>query len=192
MSAQAVLVPLAPGFEEIEAVTLIDVLRRGGLDVTVAGLENAPIQGAHGITVVPDLPLSEVKAADFEMIVLPGGLPGAANLRDDPLVQKTLRAMGEAGKYTCAICAAPIALMSSGVGKGHTLTSYPGFEKDLDGAADVRSDRVVIDRKVVTSRGPGTAIEFALTLVGLLVSEEKVAQLQDELIFERAAPAHRA
>jgi 4-methyl-5(b-hydroxyethyl)-thiazole monophosphate biosynthesis len=166
-TAGAVLVPLLPGFEEIEAVTIIDVLRRAEVPVRVASSRKGPVRGAHDIEVVADALLAEVTADQVEMIALPGGMPGAAGLARDPEVQRLVRELAEAGKYTGAICAGPIALAAAGVHRGKRVTCYPGFEDHLEGGTLV-GDRVVIDGALVTSRGPGTALEFALALVDLL------------------------
>jgi 4-methyl-5(b-hydroxyethyl)-thiazole monophosphate biosynthesis len=168
---ERILVPLAEGFEEIEAITIVDVLRRAGEDVATAGLEPGPCTGSHGISVNPDCRIEDVDPAALRMVVLPGGMPGAATLRDDPRVMKLLQAASAKGAFTAAICAAPIALAKAGLHTGRRVTSYPGFGKDLAGGTYVE-DRVVVDGKVVTSRGPGTAIEFALTLVRLLKDEK--------------------
>src|SRR5688572_23675271 len=172
MNASAtVVVPLLPGFEEIEAVTIIDVLRRAELRVLVASTAAGPVRGSHDIEVVADTPLASIvvsgTADPVEMIALPGGMPGAANLARDPEVQRLIRELAAAGKYTCAVCAAPIALAAAGVHRGKRVTCYPGFEDKLEGGTHV-ADRVVVDGTIVTSRGPGTALEFSLTLVELL------------------------
>lgn len=171
MKKAAVVVPLADGFEEIEAITIIDVLRRAGEDVATAGLKPGPCTGSHGISVTPDCRIEDVDPAALRMVVLPGGMPGASTLRDDPRVMKLLQSASANGAFTAAICAAPIALARAGLHAGRRITSYPGFAKDLAGGTYVE-DRVVVDGKVVTSRGPGTAIEFALTLVKLLKNEK--------------------
>lgn len=176
-----VLVPLLPGFEEIEAVTLIDVLRRADVTVVVASDAAGPVTGSHGIAVTADQPLDAVAADRLDMIVLPGGMPGARHLAEHPRVQALVRELAEAGKITAAICAAPIALAAAGVHRGHRVTCYPGFEDRLAGA-DVVAERVVIDGKVATSRGPGTALEFALALVGLLEGEPVAAKLRAGMI----------
>ncbi len=173
MKKAAIVVPLAPGFEEIEAITIVDVLRRAGQDVVFAGLAAGPIVGAHQIAITPDCTIDQIDADAVKMVVLPGGLPGATNLRDDARVQQLLKTCATRGAFTAAICAAPIALAKAGIHTGKAMTSYPGFEDDLQGAK-LSTDRVVVDGKVVTSRGPGTALEFALTLVRLL-SDAKVA-----------------
>lgn len=162
-----VLVPLLPGFEEIEAITIIDVLRRAEVSVRVGSTRIGPVKGAHEIDVVADTALEDVAAEHLDMIVLPGGMPGAANLARDPIVQRLIKELAAAGKFTCAICAAPMALASAGVHRGKRVTCYPGFEDKLEGGTHV-AERVVVDGTVVTSRGPGTALEFALTLVELL------------------------
>ena len=162
-----VLVPLLPGFEEIEAITIIDVLRRAEVNVRVASTRVGPVKGAHEIDVVADTALEDVAAEHLDMIVLPGGMPGASNLARDPIVQRLVKELAAAGKFTCAICAAPIALAAAGVHRGKRVTCYPGFEDKLEGGTHV-AERVVVDGTVVTSRGPGTALEFALTLVELL------------------------
>jgi 4-methyl-5(b-hydroxyethyl)-thiazole monophosphate biosynthesis len=171
-----VIVPLAKGFEEIEAITIVDVLRRAGESVALAGLAPGPCAGAHGVTVTPDCSIDDVDPAGVQMVVLPGGLPGATNLRDDPRVVRLLQTAAKAGAYTAAICAAPIALAKAGLHKGRKVTSYPGFGKELAGATYVE-DRVVVDGKVVTSRGPGTALEFALMLVKLLKNERTAKEI---------------
>lgn len=183
MKTAAVVVPLAAGFEEIEAVTIIDVLRRAGETVAVAALKPGPCTGAHGLAVTPDCTLDEIDAATVRMVALPGGMPGATNLRDDPRVVRLLQTAASKGAYTAAICAAPIALAKAGLHAGRRVTSYPGFGKELGGATYVE-DRVVVDGKVVTSRGPGTALEFALTLVKLLKGEGASKELQSAMLVK--------
>jgi len=165
-----VVVPLLPGFEEIEAVTIIDVLRRADIRVLVASSAPGPVRGSHDIEVTADTALASVTADAVDMIALPGGMPGAANLARDPEVQRLVRELAEAGKFTCAVCAAPIALAAAGVHRGKRVTCYPGFEDQLAGGTVVE-DRVVVDGTLVTSRGPGTALEFALALVALLCGQ---------------------
>lgn len=177
----AVVVPLAPGFEEIEAVTIVDVLRRAGETVAVAGLRPGPCAGSHGVTIETDCSIDDVDPGAVKMVVLPGGMPGAANLRDDPRVVNLLQAAAKSGAYTTAICAAPIVLAKAGLHAGRRITSYPGFGKDLAGATYV-DDRVVVDGKVVTSRGPGTALEFALTLVKLLKGDAAAKEIHSAML----------
>ena len=177
-----VLVPLAPGFEELEAVTIIDLLRRANIDVIVAGLQEGAITGSRGTKILPDFPLDEVPDIQFDMIVLPGGQPGADNLRDDPRIHKRLNDVTEAGGVTAAICAAPKVLASAGLLQNKTITSYPGAltGMEVDGMRNT-GDAVEVDGKVVTSRGPGTAIQFTLELIELLVGEGVRYQVEEGL-----------
>jgi len=158
-----VCVLLANGFEEIEAVTIIDVLRRAEVDLTTAAVAPGPVRGSHGLVVEADRSLADAAKETWDMVILPGGLPGATNLRDDPKVQDLLRRQAEAGRKIGAICAAPIALGKAGLLKGKKATCYPGFQDQLTGASYEES-QVVRDGNIVTSRGPGTAMEFALAL----------------------------
>ncbi len=165
-----VLVPLAPGFEDLEAVTIVDLLRRAGIEVITAGLHAGLVEGARGTRVQPDATLDEVAGDEFDMIALPGGMPGSENLKNDARVEAMLRRLAGAGKYTAAICAAPIALAHAGLLDGRNATSYPGFlEKMAVPSLCFSESAVVVDGRVVTSRGPGTAMDFALTLIELLV-----------------------
>ncbi|MCH8158132.1 MAG: DJ-1/PfpI family protein, partial [Nitrospinae bacterium] len=168
-----VLVPLAPGFEEIETITVVDILRRSGARVTVAGTREGVIEGSRGVKVVPDTLLDEAKADDFDLIVLPGGQPGTDNLKEDPRIKKLLVDMNESGKTLAAICAAPIVLEAAGVLKDRKRTSHPSVKEGLTGEL-YSEDRVVVDGNIVTSRGPGTAMEFALKLVELLFGKDRV------------------
>jgi 4-methyl-5(b-hydroxyethyl)-thiazole monophosphate biosynthesis len=180
---KSVLIPLAPGFEDLEAITLVDLLRRAGIEVVTAGLHAGLIEGSRGVRVQPDATLDEVMARDFDMIALPGGMPGAEHLKNDARVQAMLRRLGSAGKYTAAICAAPIALAQAGLLEGRRATSYPGFVDKLGLPNTIcLDDPVVVDGKVATSRGPGTAMDFALTLIELLVGKPKRDQVEAGLV----------
>ncbi len=167
-----VLVPLAQGCEEIEAVTIIDILRRAGIEVVAAGLAEGPVKASRGVMLVPDATLDDALKQDFDLIALPGGMPGMTHLKNDPRILDLLKAMAEQGKYTTAICASPAVLAEAGLLAGKRATSYPGF---LDNVPDVGMDDspVVRDGKVVTSRGPGTAMDFALELVEILAGKPK-------------------
>jgi protein deglycase len=178
MSSRAVVV-LAEGFEEIEAVTVVDVLRRAGVEVTVAGLERGAVRGSHDISVVAERAIDGIAADDFDALILPGGMPGAARLRDDARVKALVQAFASAGKLCAAICAAPIALEAAGALTGRRATSYPGFELP---SASYLEEKVVIDGNLVTSRGVGTALEFALTLVELLATPEKAVELRQRML----------
>ena len=170
---KAVLLPLAEGFEEIEAITLIDVLRRADIKVTTAALKAQNVTGAHGIGLLADRLLDQVRGQHFDLIVLPGGLPGAHHLRDDVRVIHLLQEAVAAGRYVAAICAAPVALAKAGLLQGKRAAAYPGSLDKLDiQGLTLLSDDVVQDGKIITSRGPATAMVFALHLVQLLQGEE--------------------
>lgn len=186
MANPIVLVPLAQGCEELEAVTIIDLLRRAGIEVISAGLDDGPVKASRGTVLVPDTTLDRVREQAFDMIVLPGGQPGADHLRDDPRIQQLLKQQVASGKYVAAICAAPRALAQAGLLNGRRATSFPG---SLDGCPvqdlDYREEPVVIDDKLITSRGPGTAMEFALNLVELLL--DRAARDKVEAPLQRPA-----
>lgn len=179
-----VLVPLAPGFEEIEAVTIIDVLRRAEVDVVVAGLGRGAIEGSRGIQVVAECGLDEVDMASFDVIALPGGGYGAKALRENESMLEGLRKHYEDGKVVAAICAAPTVLVAAGLAEGRALTCHP-FVHDLiaEAGADLkRTERVVIDGTLVTSQAPGTAMEFAFKLVEILCGQKKVEELNAAML----------
>lgn len=178
-----VLVPLADGCEELEAVTVIDLLRRAGNTVVTAGLKPGIVKASRGVQLVPDTSLDSALQDEYDMVVLPGGMPGAEHLKQDERVISLLRRMAEAGRYTAAICAAPIALAEAGVLAGKRATSYPGFidKMNLPGVTYM-SDAVVRDGMVITSRGPGTAMDFALTLIETLNGTEARNQVEAGLV----------
>ncbi len=180
-----VVVPLAHGFEEIETVTVVDILRRAGISVTVAGVETGSppgaIEGRTGIRLVPDLSIDGVKESDFDMIVLPGGLKGAQTLQKDTRVARLLRVLQDNDRYIAAICAAPIVLAAHGMIAGRKLTSHPSVREQLSGAI-YDEGRVVIDGRLVTSRGPGTAMEFAMALVEILMGRQKVEEINQGVL----------
>ena len=180
-----VLVPLAEGFEEIEAVTVIDVLRRAGLDVVVAGLRPGPVTGAHGIEVGTDCALADVDSATVGTLVLPGGMPGTTHLMEDERVLALVRELHGSGRRTAAICAAPMVLARAGVVEGVAVTSHPSVRDRLGGAEVVDAPRVVSSGSVMTSQGAGTAMEFALSLVADLVGEERAAELGRAMIVSQ-------
>lgn len=185
-----VLVPLAPGFEEIEAVTIIDVLRRAAVEVVVAGTVAGPVRGSRGVTIVPDATFDQVDLAGFDAIALPGGGPGAAALRADERVRAALACHHAAGRLTAAICAAPTVLAAAGLVAGRRVTGHPSVHEELarDGA-DVDPDRrVVVDGHLITSQGPGTSLEFALALVERLAGPAQVEALGRAMLVANAPP----
>ena len=173
-----VVVLLATGFEELEAVTIVDVLRRAGISVLLAGIAPPPIEGGHGLKVVPDLSIDDVTT--YDALVLPGGNPGYVNLERDQRVLRLIRAAYDAGKYVAAICAAPHVLGVAGIMEGATATCYPGLE--IPGAQRVEEERVVRQGKIITSQGPGTAMDFALSLVEALTTKEKEREVRKALL----------
>ena len=167
-----VLVPLAQGCEELEAITVVDLLRRAGVSVVTAGLDDKPVRAARGTVMVPDTTLDEALNQEYDMVVLPGGLPGADHLDGDPRIRGLLKEMVDEDRFTAAICAAPKVLASTGLLEGKKVTSFPGALDAFDGL-DYRTDPVVQDGKLITSRGPGTAMDFALTLIENLVGKDR-------------------
>jgi len=178
-----ILIPLAEGFEEIEAVTNIDVLRRAGLDVITAGIGSKNIEGDHGIKVEADTVISEIDTADLDAVVLPGGMPGAANLRDSNKLRNIIKKLNEENKLCAAICAAPIVFEAAGILDGRKATSYPGYDKDMT-SCNYQEDRVVIDGNLITGRGAGVAVEFAMTLVEYLLDKETKEELQKSMLVK--------
>jgi len=171
-----VLIPLAEGFEEIEAVTLIDVLRRAGVRVDVASLGETRVRGSHGITMDADLRIDETRAADYDLMALPGGMPGTLHLREDPRVLRLVREMDAAGKALAAVCAAPSVLAEAGVLKGRRATVHPSAASFLTDA-QLDDSRVVRDGRIVTGKAAGAAMEFAFALVEQLLGPEKVEEV---------------
>lgn len=178
-----VLVPLANGCEELEAVTVIDLLRRAGIEVVVAGLTPGLIKASRGTHLVPDTTLDAALHDEYDMLVLPGGMPGAQHLREDARVITLVQKMAAANRYTAAICAAPTVLAAAGVLAGKKATSYPGFLEKMN-MPDIRlsSDAVVCDGNVITSRGPGTALDFALRLIEILAGPDARHRVETALI----------
>lgn len=177
-----VLVPLAEGFEEIEAVTIVDLLRRAGIEVETAALGDRRVTGSHGIAVEADRRLDEAVHADYDMIVLPGGMPGADHLKNDERLVAMLQRQAAAGRWNAAICAAPGVLAHAGLLDGATATSYPGFLAIGSAPGLHLSDEpVVVHGRVVTSRGPGTAIDFSLALIEVLEGVAAARAVGDRL-----------
>ncbi|BAW79384.1 DJ-1 family protein [Candidatus Nitrosoglobus terrae] len=177
-----VLIPLAQGCEELEAVTLIDLLRRSGIHVVTAGLDDQPVIASRGTCLIPDTSLDKVAQQEFNMVVLPGGLLGANNLNSDPRIHDLLKRTAERGNITAAICAAPTILANAGLLEGKHATGYPGFLDKLNlPTTTLRDEAVVVDGRVVTSKGPGTAMDFALTLIEILMGKEVRNKVENEL-----------
>ncbi len=178
-----VLVPLAQGCEELEAITITDLLVRAGITVTTCGLDDQPVKASRGTTIIPDTSIDKVLQQSFDLIVLPGGLPGADHLRDNPHLQSLIKKQAAENKYLAAICAAPKALAEAGVLDGKIATSYPGVLAALgNNSITITDNAVEIDGNIITSRGPGTAIDFALTLIELLAGREKRDEVNQQLV----------
>jgi 4-methyl-5(b-hydroxyethyl)-thiazole monophosphate biosynthesis len=176
-----VLVPLAEGFEEIEAVAIIDILRRAGIEVVAAGVGGRRVTGSHGITVECDVRIEDCSAEGTDAVALPGGMPGAANLGGSGAVRGLLDGVWKAGGMVAAICAAPTVLNSMGLLEGKAATSHPEHAHQMT-RCDYRQDRVVVDGTVVTSRGAGTAIEFAAELVRRLAGPDKAKDILTRIV----------
>jgi 4-methyl-5(b-hydroxyethyl)-thiazole monophosphate biosynthesis len=175
-----ILVPLAPGFEEIEAVTIIDVFRRAGLDVVSACLQENPVTGSHGIAIHADTSLMAVDSASLGAVVLPGGMPGSKNLKDSPEILSLVRELHGRGAIVAALCAAPIVLGHAGILKGKKATCYPGFEGQLAGAEYIPGP-FIVDGAIITGRGPGCAIPFALKIVEAIKGGRHFESLRDDM-----------
>ncbi len=176
---------LAQGFEETEAITPIDILRRCGKEVITVGIGDNIITGSHGITVVADTEDKLIEFnSDLEMIVLPGGMPGTINLEASETVQKAIDYCTVNDLYIGAICAAPSILGHKDVLKGKKATCYTGFEQELTGA-EVLDEPAVIDGKIITARGAGAAVEFGLALAEVLTSKEKSEKMGEALLWTK-------
>ena len=173
---------LAEGFEETEAITPIDMLRRCGKEVLTVGVTGKVVRGSHNIPVECDITIDEADVGGLEMIVLPGGMPGTLNLGADETVDKVIREFAAAGKLVSAICAAPSVLGQAGLLEGKKATCHPGFEDKLLGAAWLE-EPVVVDGNIITSRGMGTAIAFALEIVRYFADDESVEKIKTGLVY---------
>jgi 4-methyl-5(b-hydroxyethyl)-thiazole monophosphate biosynthesis len=173
----SIIVPLASGFEEIEAITVIDILRRANLPVTSAAVTENPVKGAHAIEIKADIELSAVDASGVEAVILPGGQPGSDNLKKSEPVISLITAVYEKGGYIAAICAAPIVLAKAGILAGKKVTCFPGFQDRLNGGIYSPAP-LQIDGKIITAEGPGSAMDFALAIVSLFTSKEKSEQIK--------------
>lgn len=178
-----VSVMLADGFEEVEALTAVDLLRRAKIYVdTVSMTDDFTVHGAHGINVQTEDLFDEVDFSETDMIVLPGGMPGTTNLKAHAGLKKVLLRFAEEGKYIGAICAAPTVLDEIGILKGKRATCYPGVESEIEDAILTRTP-VMRDGNIITGQGVGTAIDFALKLVELMAGEEKAREIAEAIVY---------
>ena len=175
-----VLVPIANGTEELEAISIIDVLRRAGAEVTIASAQEKIITGAHGIRIFADTTIEECKNNPYDLIVLPGGLPGAYYLRDCKALVDLLKKQADSHKLIGAICASPFVVLNHhNLLEGKKFTAYPSFGDNL---SNYQKNRVVEDKNFITSQGPGTAMEFAIKLVEKLFGKSKADDIQKQML----------
>ena len=174
----------ADGFEEIEAVTPVDVLRRAGVEVTMAGVFGMEAKGARDISMKMDCLLEDLFVDELDALILPGGLPGAHHLRDNDEVQQIIQDAHSLGKIVAAICAAPVALERAGIIEDKKITSHPSKEEELQCCEEYTTARVEVDGNIITSRGPGTSLEFAYAICENLGLHDQVQQLKKAMIFK--------
>ncbi len=180
-----VIVFLANGFEEVEALTTVDYLRRKDIVVdTVSITDDHKVIGAHEVPVLADKLINEIEDLDaYDGVVIPGGIPGATNLRDNDKVVEIVKKIFDKGKLAAAICAGPIVLQRAGIIKGKKVTSYPGFEDDLkDGIYE--ENNVVVDENIITARGPALAVDFAIEIIKYLLGDEKAEELKKGILYK--------
>ncbi|MDP8299552.1 MAG: DJ-1/PfpI family protein [Candidatus Tantalella remota] len=183
MSSEALMI-LAEGFEEVEAVTPLDVLRRAGVIVTVAGVGGKNIAGAHGISISADIVLEEYKGLP-DAVILPGGLPGAENLAGSTKVKDILTRMNSEGRLIAAICASPaLVLAPAGILDGKKAACYPGMEKTFSTGIHFVSEKVVQDGNIITSKGPATAFAFGVKIAENLVGKDKADMIAQQMLYE--------
>lgn len=177
---------MAQGCEEIEGLAVVDVLRRAGIEIEMVALtREVAVKGSHKIIFICDSRKNDVNFDEFDGIVLPGGMPGTLTLKADDTVQEVIKKFAESGKLVAAICAAPMILGNAGLLQGKKATCHPGFEKELKGAEFVEAP-VVRDGNIITSRGMGTAIPFALEIVEYFAGEKAVEKVCEGLIYSRS------
>ena len=175
---------LADGFEEVEALAPVDILRRGGVNIkTVSVTGTTTVTSSHGVTMTADLCIEDADLSDADLLLIPGGLPGATNLRDHEGVRAALTAQDKAGHYIGAICAGPMVPGSLGLLKGRRATCYPGFEKFLDGA-EYTAELVTVDGNIITGEGPAASMPYAYTLLSLFRGEEATADIRRGMMYD--------
>lgn len=175
-----VIVPLAEGFEEIEAVTIIDVLRRAGIEVTTAFLAENPVKGSHDIPVTADIGIGKITPENFDAIILPGGMPGSENLKNSDIIKKIINDIYRRSGLIGAICAAPMVFGSMGLLEGKKATCFPGFENELMGA-DYSSEAVVTDGNIITGSAAGNALEFAMEIAVKIKGRKAKDELKEKM-----------
>lgn len=186
--AKQILIPLADGHEEIEALTQVDLLRRAGIGVTLAGLNKREITGAHEIIVKTDILFDQVDS-DYAALILPGGNPGTSNLNESTNVIQLVREFNNQGKLCAAICAAPLVFETAGILVNRSFTCYPGVETNITNGRFLPQS-VVIDQNIITSRGVGTAIPFALAIIAYLIDNNKANEIAQAIVFTNPETSH--
>ncbi len=176
-----IIVPLANGFEELEAITVIDVLKRANLEVEIIALDDLEVESSNQVLVKADKKLKEIKKKDLAGMILPGGMPGAKNLKNTSKIIEITQYLANKNALVAAICAAPIVLSEAGVIFDKKVTSYPGFEEELN-AKQYLEERVVIDQNIITARGPGVALEFAISIIEYLKDEDEANKIKDAML----------
>ena len=179
---KSALVIVAEGFEEIEALTVVDILRRAGVSCDLCSLQGEVVEGAHGVKVICDTYIDHENTANYDAIILPGGMPGTNNLRNSAHTLDLIREYYSNGKLIAAICAAPIVLAEAGLLKGRTITSYPSFTEELDHCI-YKEVPVIVDENIITSRGPATALPFAFEILKQLGLLEEEKKLEEDTLF---------
>ena len=178
-----VLIPLAQGCEELEAVTIMDLLTRAGIEVVSAGLDDLPVKCSRNTVIIPDTTIEKIINDSFDLIVLPGGLPGADHLRDDERIIQLIQKQAELNKPVAAICAAPIVLAKAGLLENKKATSFPNVLSELNLAnTTITNTTIETDGNIITSRGPGTAMDFSLYLIGHLLGEDVKEKIAKQLV----------
>jgi 4-methyl-5(b-hydroxyethyl)-thiazole monophosphate biosynthesis len=178
-----VILFFANGTEEIEALTALDLLRRAGAEVDLAGVGGKELTGSHAIRITADIDAVEISSFDYDMVVVPGGMPGTLHMDDSEIVDKALASVNAKGGFLAAICAAPLVLGKRGYLKDKKAICYPGFESYLEGAI-LSETRVCRDGNVITAAGAGAALEFALALIDALYGEEKEKQIRASVLAD--------
>ncbi len=171
---------LAEGFEEVEALAPVDLLRRAGAQIRTVGVGDRHVTGSHHIEVTADLEENEISLENMDMVILPGGMPGTKNLEQSPMVRACLNYCAQNGKWIAAICAAPSILGHFGLLKGHKAVCFPGYEDEL-GAEEVLMDPVCVSGRIITSRGAGVAVEFGLKIIEELFGSEKSLEIRKKI-----------
>ncbi len=183
MSEKRVLLILAPGYEEMEAIAVVDILRRGGIEVVIAGLNEGPVPSARDVKILPDTTLDEIAGQSFDMIVLPGGLEGTENLANDPRVVAMLQTQLKEGRPVGAICAAPTVLERHGLTKGWRLTCHPVAHSAIK-EAELQDQKVVEDGLIITGQAAGSAVKFAFKLLERLAGKAKVEEVNKGVLAD--------